>query len=569
MKRRQNKQIESCQTKKAKIEARSNDPISLLKEFSTLLKNSEDKEEIKNLENLKILFKYIVSHDSGFKNHYTNLEGWKHTYGEQTCWRYFSTNSWAKTWAKTWARIIHFITQFYDQNPDTKVNDCKYCLGEKAGEFRVNIQELTDTCCFSQLKHSCIVHYGNVIIQKEDLCKDCKEIFKTNFMSKRKHLKKLSCQLAQQVAKNRLDLEALKKKQKQRMKELAEKMRQKEKPAKTQQETKKIVRTEYLRSEDKSALVNVVRLRQTMRLCQITWESSRFSPSLNILETVTKEYLGALMELSPGDTKQEEELLSVSRRFVELWRQITMTVGDQNMAPEAEYLVTLADMFMSSSPSSSLHQMPGYLVSLAAKSGSSDTSKRMEQRLAPQLSDRVRSVKVERCFIIKKMTQETKQFFIKDYFKRLILDSMNTAVNRVDISITEENVAKDANKLSEQTSSKAGSPVQVAAPAPAPAPVQLPVAVAPAPVQSAPLQQAPAPVHIAETAWINEDTFVHDDVEDGLTDPLGESANDDEEYYDEDDVNEEDEKDVEDEEFTQLADYGLLMDKDGKLHYIH
>merc|ERR1719350_2726611 len=163
--------------------------------------------------------------------------------------------------------------------------------------------------------------------------------------------------------------------------------------------------------------------------------------------------------ITPGDIKQEEELLSVSMTFVELWRQITMTVGLQNMTPAAEYLVTLADMFMSSSPSSSLHQMPGYLVSLAAKSGSSETSKMMEQRLAPQLSDRVRSEKVERCFIVENMTQETKQFFIKDYFKRLIIDSIDTAVNRVDSSITEEEKnAKDTNKLSEQTLIKAGTP---------------------------------------------------------------------------------------------------------------
>jgi len=162
--------------------------------------------------------------------------------------------------------------------------------------------------------------------------------------------------------------------------------------------------------------------------------------------------------LTPGDTKQEEELLSVSRTFVELWRQITITVGLQNMTPAAEYLVTLADMFMSSSPSSSLHQMPGYLVSLAAKSGASDTSKMMAQRLAPQLSDRVRSEKLERCFIVENMTEETKQFFTKDYFKRLLIDSMHTAVDRVDSSITEEKVAKDANKLSEQTSTKAGTP---------------------------------------------------------------------------------------------------------------
>ena len=66
-----------------------------------------------------------------------------------------------------------------------------------------------------------------------------------------------------------------------------------------------------------------------------------------------------------------------------------MTAGLQNMVPAAEYLVTLADMFMSSSPSSSLHQMPGYLVSLAAKSGTSDTSKMMEQNLTPRLSDQV------------------------------------------------------------------------------------------------------------------------------------------------------------------------------------
>jgi len=35
---------------------------------------------------------------------------------------------------------------------------------------------------------------------------------------------------------------------------------------------------------------------------------------------------------------------------------------------------------------------------------------------------------------------------------------MDTTVNRVDSSITEEKVAKDANKLSEQTSTKAGTP---------------------------------------------------------------------------------------------------------------
>ena len=33
--------------------------------------------------------------------------------------------------------------------------------------------------------------------------------------------------------------------------------------------------------------------------------------------------------------------------------------------------------------------MPGYLVSMAAKSGTSDTSKMMEQNLTPRLSDQV------------------------------------------------------------------------------------------------------------------------------------------------------------------------------------
>ena len=133
----------------------------------------------------------------------------------------------------------------------------------------------------------------------------------------------------------------------------------------------------------------------------------------------------------------------MSLTFVELWRQITMTAGQQNMVPAAEYLVTLADMLMSSSPSSPLHQMPGYLVSLAAKSGSSDTSTMMEQRLADKLSDRVRSEKVERCFIVEGMTHETKQFFIKDYFKRLVIDSMDTAANPVDSAATEKLIAKD------------------------------------------------------------------------------------------------------------------------------
>ena len=46
-------------------------------------------------------------------------------------------------------------------------------------------------------------------------------------------------------------------------------------------------------------------------------------------------------------------------------------------------------MFMLSSPSFSLCQMPGYLVSMAAKSGTSDTSKMMEQNLTPRLRDQV------------------------------------------------------------------------------------------------------------------------------------------------------------------------------------
>ena len=133
-----------------------------------------------------------------------------------------------------------------------------------------------------------------------------------------------------------------------------------------------------------------------------------------------------------------------------------MTAGLQNMVPAAEYLVTLADMFMSSSPSSSLHHMPGYLVSLAAKSGTSDTSKLMEQSLAPRLSDRVRSEKLERCFIVEGMTQETKQFFVKDYFKRLVIDSMDTAVNPVVNSATEKIIAGDDQK--EQNFTKQGTP---------------------------------------------------------------------------------------------------------------
>ena len=105
---------------------------------------------------------------------------------------------------------------------------------------------------------------------------------------------------------------------------------------------------------------------------------------------------------------------------------------------------------MLSSPSFSLCQMPGYLVSMAAKSGTSDTSKMMEQSLTPRLSDRVRSEKLERCFIVEGMTQETKQFFIKDYFKRLVIDSMDTAVNPVVNSATEKIIAWDDKRFTEE-----------------------------------------------------------------------------------------------------------------------
>ena len=48
-------------------------------------------------------------------------------------------------------------------------------------------------------------------------------------------------------------------------------------------------------------LGDVARLRLTMRLCQVSWEASNFSRSLDILDSVTKEYLGAL---TTGHTHQ-------------------------------------------------------------------------------------------------------------------------------------------------------------------------------------------------------------------------------------------------------------------------
>ena len=164
----------------------------------------------------------------------------------------------------------------------------------------------------------------------------------------------------------------------------------------------------------------VDRLRLHMKLSLVSWEATNFSRGLAELEAVTKEYLGQLLGLtaaSPAD--QEARLLSLGLAFTELWTRVASTAATQDMAPAADYLLTVAEMTAASSDSS-LAQLPAYLVTLAARSGTSEASRRITARLEGRLSEQVRNEKFERCFLVAGMSRRNRQRITQGYIRRLL-----------------------------------------------------------------------------------------------------------------------------------------------------
>ena len=185
------------------------------------------------------------------------------------------------------------------------------------------------------------------------------------------------------------------------------------------------------------------RLRLHMKLSLVSWEASNFSRGLAELEAVTKEYLGQLLGLtaaSPAD--QEARLLSLGLVFTELWTRVASTAAAQDMAPAVDYLLTLAEMTAASSDSS-LAQLPAYLVTLAARSGTSEASRRMAERLEGRLSQQVRDEKFERCFHVAGMSRRNRQRITQGYIRRLLSLRTSPVTNSSTSGVAQEAPVKE------------------------------------------------------------------------------------------------------------------------------
>ena len=161
------------------------------------------------------------------------------------------------------------------------------------------------------------------------------------------------------------------------------------------------------------------------------------------LEAVTKEYLGQLLGLTaatPAD--QEARLLSLGLVFTELWTRVASTAAAQDMAPAADYLLTLAEMTAASSDSS-LAQLPAYLVTLAARSGTSEASRRMAERLEGRLSQQVRDEKFERCFHVAGMSRRNRQRITQGYIRRLLSLRTSPVTNSSTSGVAQEAPVKE------------------------------------------------------------------------------------------------------------------------------
>jgi len=160
------------------------------------------------------------------------------------------------------------------------------------------------------------------------------------------------------------------------------------------------------------------KIRLQITKCRICWKLSHFSASLDSLAAATEGFLD-LSQTALTTSGEEESFLSLALPLVEIWRELVLTAAQQGLTPAMDYMMTVAEM--SAKRGTNLSLLPGYVMWLAVKDGKSH--KDLADKLETGVSARLRGDKFERCFIVEGMTQETKQFFVKDYVRRLLLDS--------------------------------------------------------------------------------------------------------------------------------------------------
>lgn len=165
------------------------------------------------------------------------------------------------------------------------------------------------------------------------------------------------------------------------------------------------------------------RIRLQLSNCQACWKVSNFSASLDNLSAATEGFLD-LSQSALATTSAEESFLSLAPPFVEIWREVVLTASQQGLTPAMDYLLTVAEM--TAKRGTNLSLLPGYVMWLAVKD--TPANKDLAAKLETRVTSRLRGEKFERCFIVEGMTQYTKQFFVKDFVRKLLLDTNGVSV---------------------------------------------------------------------------------------------------------------------------------------------
>eukprot|EP00092_Neocalanus_flemingeri_P018280 GFUD01019785.1.p1 GENE.GFUD01019785.1~~GFUD01019785.1.p1 ORF type:complete len:814 (-),score=238.06 GFUD01019785.1:165-2246(-) len=192
------------------------------------------------------------------------------------------------------------------------------------------------------------------------------------------------------------------------------------------------------------------RVRLQLSNCQVRWKWSNFSASLDSLAAATEGFLD-ISESALVTSSAEESFLSLALPLVEMWREIGLTASQQGLTPALDYMLTVTEMC--AKRGTNLGLLPGYVMWLAVKD--SPAFKDLAAKLEARVTSRLRGEKFERCFIVQGMTEETKQFFVKDFVRRLLLDKFSVPVGAVYQEQEQDQAAQDPVTLPEATSSSA------------------------------------------------------------------------------------------------------------------
>merc|ERR1719481_1190074 len=191
--------------------------------------------------------------------------------------------------------------------------------------------------------------------------------------------------------------------------------------------------------------------------CRICWKLSNFSESLDSLSAATEGFLD-LAQTAVSTTSEEESFLSLALPLVEIWRELALTASQQGLTPAMDYMQTVAEM--SAKRGTNLSMLPGYVLWLAVKD--SKVHKDLTEKLETGVTPRLRGEKFERCFIVKGMTLETKQFFVKDYVRRLLLDSVIIPLGTLYKEKVKEETPNVPSEVTAEVSSSGTEPSQEA-----------------------------------------------------------------------------------------------------------